>query len=92
MFSGDEDVKQAMNGFVVVSLFTDRSTEECLENARLREELTGSTTNPLYVMRDSFDDKILSVADYNQAGRDSFDEMVEKAGRRFKSRQRRRGQ
>ena len=79
-----------MNEFVVVSLVTDTGPRKG-EFADLRSKLAGTTTNPTYVLRDPFDDKVLAVFDYNDAMADDFGERIAKAHRRFQSRQRRRG-
>ncbi len=79
-----------MKQFVVVSLVTDTGPRK-IEFADLRSKLAGTTTNPTYVLRDPFDDKILAVFDYNDAMADDFGEKISKAHRRFNSRQRRRG-
>ena len=91
MFSRKQDAIEAMNKYVVVSLYTDGPTELDEEHGKLREQLTGSVTNPVYVLRDPFDGKVMTVLDYNQAMRDDFAKKVEKGRRRFDSRQRRRG-
>ena len=78
-----------MKKFVVVSLVTDTGPRK-VEFVDLRSKLAGTTTNPTYVMRDPFDDKVLAVFDYNDAMADDFGEKIAKAHRRFISRQKRR--
>ena len=89
-FSQDQSVIDAMDQFVVVSLVTDTGPRKS-EFADLRSKLAGTSTNPTYVLRDSFDDKVLAVFDYNDAMAADFGKKIAKAYRRFNSRQRRRG-
>ena len=70
-----------MNRYVVVSLYTDGGPNREMYN-KLRETLTGSATNPQYVLRDPFDDKVLDVFDYNQVKASTFAGAVERGARR----------
>lgn len=54
------EVKDALKGFARAELFTDREFPEDQANAKLREELTKSSTNPVYVVMTP-DRKVLGV-------------------------------
>lgn len=83
MFSQKSDVIEAMDQMVVVSLYTDGPGPRTAEFNRLRERLTGSSTNPMYLVVSPFDvDKVLYQADYNQAIDDGFAEKLGRASRR----------
>ena len=78
-----------MNQYVVVSLVCDRGPKK-EENAQLREVLTGSVTNPVFVLQDPFDGKTLAKFDYLQAKEPNLAEKIEQAKRRFALNQSRR--
>ncbi len=54
------EVKKALQGFARAELFTDREFPEDQANAKLREQLTNSSTNPVYVVMTP-DKKILGI-------------------------------
>ncbi|HGY90845.1 MAG TPA: hypothetical protein ENK43_06715 [Planctomycetes bacterium] len=83
MFSTKKDVIEEMNRMVVVSLHTDGKGPRKDEFSRLREKLTGSITNPAYVVLDpAAPDEAVWVADYNDAKADSFAKKLARARRR----------
>lgn len=86
----DKSVIDAMNKYVVLSLHTDFGPDAAAYS-RLREELTGSATIPMYVLRDPFDDKVMRTFDYNQAKAADFGARIESGRRQFSGRQARRG-
>ncbi len=68
---------------VVVSLHTDGKGPRRDEFARLREKLTGSIANPVYVILDPLQpDEAIWVADYNDAKASSFAKKLGRARRR----------
>ena len=85
-----KNVIDAMNKFLVLSLFTDEGPRKD-EFSELGQQMTGSVTVPQYVLVDPHDYKVLASFDYNQAREDDFAERVEKAHRRYQSRARSRG-
>lgn len=95
MFSGNSEsakaVIAAMNKTVVASLFCD-GPPRGEEYEALREEMTGSSTAPIYVIVDPFTMKKLGQWDYFDAIADNFGERLEKSLRRFDRLQSRRGQ
>lgn len=56
----DPQVTSALKGFARAELYTDRPTPADRANAKLREELTKSVTNPVYVVMTA-DKKVVSV-------------------------------
>ncbi len=82
MFSKKTDVIEAMNEMVVVSLYTDHP-QLGDEYNRMREKMTGSSTNPMYMVVSPWDlEKVLYQADYNQALEDAFGEKLARSNRR----------
>ncbi len=78
--------RAAMNGMVVLSLYTDGQGPRKEEFALLRDRLTGTASNPVYAVVDPFEkDKVLYKTDFNTAKDDAlFGEKLAKAARRFK--------
>ena len=92
MFSQNVAVRKAMEEFVVVSLFTDGKGARRDEFNSLREKLTQSSSNPMYVVVDPFSpDKVTLAADYNDALDEGFARKLEKASRRVTRAMKRRG-
>ncbi|MCA9322863.1 MAG: hypothetical protein KDB53_19135 [Planctomycetes bacterium] len=76
-----------MNQYVVVSLYTDGQGLRRDEFGLLREKLTGSVSNPTYVVLDPWSpDEPMVVFDYNDALADDFPKKLDKARRRFQRR------
>jgi thiol:disulfide interchange protein DsbD len=63
------EVKAEIDKFVAVELYTDRGTPEENANDALRTELTGVSTNPVYVVLNE-DREVLSVAQGMQSKED----------------------
>ena len=82
MFSKDKTVIEQMNKMVVTSLFTD-SGLRADEFQKLKEEMTNSVTNPIYVVIDPFSGKKLGQYDYNDAILPDFGARLAKNVRRF---------
>lgn len=92
MFSNSSNAAvPAMNKTVVASLFCD-GPPKGEEYAALREEMTGSSTAPIYIIVDPFTMKKLGQWDYFDAIDARFGERLEKSLRRFDRLQARRGQ
>lgn len=54
------EVRAKLEEFVLVELFTDRERQEDRDNAKLRERLTQSATNPVYVVMTP-DEEVIAV-------------------------------
>ncbi len=74
-----------MDKMVVLSLHTDGKGNRRNEFAAWRDKLTGTSSNPVYVVMDPFEkDKVLFDTDYNVAKDDElFAAKLGKANRRF---------
>ena len=92
MFSNSRnEAVAAMNKTVVASLFCD-GPPKGEEYAALREEMTKSSTAPIYVVVDPFTMRKLGQFDYFDAIDAGFGARIEKSIRRFERLQSRRGQ
>ncbi|MEE9394818.1 MAG: hypothetical protein V3W41_20205 [Planctomycetota bacterium] len=72
-----------MSKMVVTSLFTDQGKAP-VRFQKMKEEMTGSVTNPIYVVIDPFSGKKIGQYDYNQAKAADFAERLQKNIRRFR--------
>ncbi|MCB9833615.1 MAG: hypothetical protein H6807_14190 [Planctomycetes bacterium] len=85
MFSNNQPVEAAMDEMVVLSLHTDGTGKRKDEFGNLREKLTGSATNPVYIVVSPWNfEKVLYQADYNQAVGAGFADRLGRANRRAK--------
>ena len=85
MFSNQKsEAKIAIDDYVVVSLYTDGGGSRRDEFNRMREEMTGSITNPMYVVVDPHQpNKPLLMSDFFQAIDEGWGQKLQKAKRRF---------
>lgn len=70
-----KDIAAGINQFVPVELYTDRGTPEDNKNAALREKLTNSVTNPVYVVL-APDMKVLKVFQGSSVTPDQFQRFL----------------
>lgn len=69
------EISKGINQFVPIELYTDRGTKEDNDNAALRERLTNSVTNPVYVVL-APDMKVLKVFQGSAVTTDQFAQFL----------------
>lgn len=72
-------VKKELEQFTLAELFTDRDNPEDRKNAALREKLTGSASNPIYVVMDPTTEKVLQVYQGAAPNHDEFINFLQKS-------------
>jgi thiol:disulfide interchange protein DsbD len=65
-------VKSELEQFTLAELFTDRDIPEDRKNASLREKLTGSASNPIYVVMEPKTQKVIKVYQGAAPNHDDF--------------------